>query len=214
MPQIQLIVFPGNRTIDRGEEHPLVRIGHAGISFDNGTTIYGFSPSTEAYNWYRNQAEATIGSHGGSFGDVDKEAEKLLIRHLLHRYAIRGQVRNDTPRFNRVQELYQESFEESDQEKLHIPVRATWLSDQLTDERLRALEDEVERLAHNPTAVVSWYSLPVGSETDETPMPRGCNNCLTWPRTLGLTLPDNTGWSARIESILDQREATGEAWIW
>jgi hypothetical protein len=66
MPQIHqvvFLVFRGSKS--RSEEHPLLRLGHAGITF-NGSTVYGFSPADEIINLYLTQVEHKIKKSGGS----------------------------------------------------------------------------------------------------------------------------------------------------
>jgi hypothetical protein len=138
--------------------------------------------------------------------DVHEKTEKSLITELKTRGPVPGQVRNDSIHFDRARELYQE--------RQDIPVRAILLSNQFTEDEFQALEDKVKYLVNNPTAPVSQYKLPDKPPYPGKPMPSGFDNCLTWPRTLGLEILEKTGYMYKIEAILDKKQATGEAWIW
>lgn len=120
------------------------------------------------------------------------------IAHLRARQALVGGVYDDTAIFLRAHEL------------AHGGARtAVW-------QRAIGLQPEqwegVERAVQEALAATSAgtydrrYCWPV---KDRHPMPEGVDNCATWPRVLGLELPEPTGiLSVYIEALRDQ----GQRW--
>jgi hypothetical protein len=108
--------------------------------------------------------------------------------------AMRGQVYNDTEIFKRANQLASQG---SGTTVYRMPVS-------ISAEQYSQIDGSISAQAGNPSLTQGWYRLPEKVNGEYVPMPPQCNNCATWPRTLGLPLPENTGWLHRYIPILEK----------
>jgi hypothetical protein len=155
MPELWLLGFRGaTRASYRAfaDTDPLLYTGHVGLSFDHGTTIYGFSP------------------HAPS------EVPRAVIDRLKRGGTYPGIVRDDRTVFERAATAAARNL-------LGSPIHL-WAQelDAPILERIRA-RFQAEPLGR-PLAT-KRYGWLIARE--------GVYNCATWPRSLGVTLPEDTG---------------------
>ena len=166
--EIDLVGFQGNMRA-RGEAL-LVQVGHVGVSFDGGDTIYGFRPTDAALEQIGDNLE--------------------FLRSLRDRMGFRGGIYNDTGVFQRANELGQEVW--------RIPYV-------MSEEEFNNIFQEFQtQLSDGPNP--GWYSFP---PKNGDPMPLGCNNCATWPKTLGLDIPEDTG---NLQNYMQAFKNVGKRW--
>jgi hypothetical protein len=146
-------------------EHPLIAFGQFGVSLDRGRTIFGFSPSDVAIRQL-----------------IQQEGVDGFRALLLRGSAILGQVQNDTSIFRRAHVLFREGLGETQVWELPYEV---------SQSQFHRIESQIrQQIESGPNP--SWYALPT-TRIIEGSMPVQCNNCATWPRTLNLNIPENTG---------------------
>lgn len=120
-----------------------------------------------------------------------------LSRHLLMGGAVLGKVNDDTEHFHRAYEIYEKGLSKYTQ-VWEIPMNV----DTAIYDRIRFRLDEQLKAGTIPP----WYKLPT---IREAPMPESCNNCATWPRTLGITIPEKTG---ILSNYIDILRLQGKPW--
>jgi len=157
-------------------EHPLIKAGHVGISLD-GKTIYGFHPSPEAV-----AALEQLHAAGKAPSTFD---------FLKQGAALRGQVQIDTAVFQRATELARSGAR----------TQVWQLVIDVSEQDFARIAQTVRQQLANGSPYPSWYRFPTTGE----PMPPQCNNCATWPRTLGLPIPEITGQLRDFIAVLQQR---------
>lgn len=118
-------------------------------------------------------------------------------QHLKDNGAVLGQVQNDTEVFKRAYELSNQGAQTE-----------VWqISRSVSEEQLEQIVDQVLRQVTEGSPYPSWYRWP---SPDGMPMPSQCNNCATWPRTVGLQPPENTGQMSKVMGVLKKQ---GFPWI-
>jgi hypothetical protein len=142
----------------------LAQFGHVGVSFNRGKTIYGFRPSDAAME----------------MPDLDPV--------LRHGGTVPGQVFDDTTSFINAHRLSQEGV-------MGNRTRPYVMQITVSEQEAARMQQAVVAQVADPSLTSSPYRFP---ELDEVtglplPMPPGCNNCATWPRTLGIPIPEETG---------------------
>jgi len=166
--QIDIFAYRGTGFKDPkySNEHGLIQAGHIGVSTDGGNTIYGFHPSPEAIR------------------QLEEEGVNVM-EFLKSGGALRGQLQDDTAIFIRANELAQ----------LGAPTQVYRLPQTVSQNHFQAVEAEIQNQIQNGSPYPSWYAFPFRDESgNNRTMPIQCNNCATWPRTLGLwTHPSQTG---------------------
>jgi RHS repeat-associated protein len=178
----------GDGTIDT-----LAKAGHIGVSFDGGRTIYGFHPTKAAIEEFDATAKYLFDIKAQrlaeELGISEDAARELMIRredtpaliHLGEHGALRGQVYDDTMVFTNADRLASE---------YRAPTTVYELSRTVSLKEYLRMWVSVRFQVMFPLRELRWYRFPT---PDGLPMPPKCNNCATWPRTIGLELPENSG---------------------
>jgi hypothetical protein len=172
-------------------EHGLIKAGHVGISFNRGRTIYGFFPTDEAMAAIDREFAEGIEWVNGK---IMRSTEDFLKEEG----ALMGQVRDDTWVFKLANELAGPTQGHTALMQKTIAVSRGELL-QMHRQVLRDVQAGSQRFPPQ------WYRFP---SRDGSPMPLGCNNCATWPRTLGISLPENSG---NLRSYLPQLDEIFES---
>jgi len=110
---------------------------------------------------------------------IETATGRNFLDVLLEGYLVPGQVYNDTAIFRRANELVTPIRSRTAVYQLIIPVSGNEFSN-----IQRQLLSQIENGVRPP-----WYRLPNVGEL----MPSYCNNCATWPRTLGINIPEQSG---------------------
>jgi hypothetical protein len=178
--EVRIVGFQGARR--ESAEALLIRLGHIGVSTDAGSTIYGFRPTDSAAKTIANE--------------IGNNPDEALQEFLRNRNAIRGGLYNDTPIFFRAAEL----------SKLGKPTSVWQIREFVTPREFNQIKATIEKLSKDPESYLFWYSLPVKPKGS---MPIGCNNCGTFPRVLGLDIPEDTG---NLIDYITQLRNLGSRW--
>ena len=94
--------------------------------------------------------------------------------------ALRGGVYDDTEIFRRAQQLAQDE-----------PRTTVWQQVlYVTPEQFTRIAGQITAAQAAGSMLDAWYRFP---SPDGAAMPPQCDNCATWPRTLGLSIPEDTG---------------------
>ncbi len=129
--EIQLFGFRGVASRPQYvNEQGLIKLGHVGISFDGGKTIYGFHPSEISMAQF--------------------ESREAAINFLRNGGSLPGQVYNDTPIFLRAAQLADEGANTTVY-RLIIPASAADYD---------SISASVVRQVENPSLTTATYSLP------------------------------------------------------
>jgi len=183
IPEVRIVGFRGVGFKDPlySAEDGLIQAGHVGISLD-GKTIYGFHPAEEAIaELERLFAEGKAPS---------------VFDFLKSGGALRGQVYDDTALFQRACDLANNGARTNVWQQ-SIPISA---------QDLARIEQAIQQQLAEGSPYPSWYRFPaLGGEL----MPPECNNCATWPRTLGVPLPEGTG---QLRDYIELLKALGFPW--
>jgi hypothetical protein len=178
--QVKIIGFRGTGFRDPTyvNEHPLIRAGHVGISFDDGATVYGFQPSEAAARQY---------------GDD-------LLSVLRDNVSVEGQVFDDTLTFLRANELASRGAR----------TRVYEMSIDVGHEEFARIQASVAAQLDNPALTQTRYMFPPRTpEGLPMSMPPGCANCATFPRELGIPIPEETG---QLSRYIDELKQLGTLW--
>ena len=108
--------------------------------------------------------------------------------------AMRGQVYDDTGIFSQASKLASQGARTT---VYRMPVS-------VSAEQYSQIEGSISAQVKNPSLTQGWYTLSNKVNGEYVPMPPQCNNCATWPRTLGLPLPENTRFLHRYIPILEK----------
>ena len=182
----------GRNPIAQGE-HPLIQVGHVGVSIDGGSTIYGFWPHGDASRQVTGEGISTLDflKFGGRRADT-----RDLGNVPSSGGAIQGYLQNDTAVFVRAYELSQQG----------APTNVHNWVQHIDDINLSRLQAEITRYqTGNP--ITSWYNFP--PRNSNVAMPINCNNCATYPRRFGLQLPESSG---NLKVYIPALEAVGVPW--
>jgi hypothetical protein len=106
--------------------------------------------------------------------------------------ALQGQVYDDTATFLRA---YQLSKQGGGTSVYQTSVR-------ISAEEFAEMQASVLAQVENPSLTRGWYRFPEKVDGIPVEMPPQCNNCATWPRTLGLPIPEDTGQLSRYIPLL------------
>jgi hypothetical protein len=153
----------------RAEREPLIYAGHVGVSMDGGRTIYGFTPQPPP-------------------GAGVDETLALLKAHVT----MPGQIRDDTQVFQLARQMADDSGWST------TPTAAVLRLDPEAQARIAHL---IEGLgAMTPGSHGLGYTFPLPSPEngsyyrDSAGYDASCTaNCATWPRLLGLPIPEPSG---------------------
>ena len=151
----------------------LIQAGHVGVSFDNGKTIYGFSPSETSLSQFNSEKEA--------------------LKYLVGGGSLPGQVYDDTNIFIRAANLSSQGALSSDGE----PLIVYWNSYSVPVSQYTKIQQSVIGQFENPSLTTAQYMFPQRINGVPQPMPPGCYNCATFPISLGLPIPEVTGQLAK-----------------
>lgn len=110
--------------------------------------------------------------------------------------ALRGAVYDDTAVFRRAHALARDEPRTTVwQQVLHV-----------TPEQFTRIEEQIAVALGAGNTLEAWYRFP---SPDGAAMPPQCNNCATWPRTLGLPIPEETG---RLRDYIPLLAQEGASW--
>ena len=204
--EVQILGFRGigfsGITPELQAQHTLIKAGHIGVSFDGGKTIFGFHPhpnSGAQILEFGTVSPVEFAKHGGA---------KLLVgpdKLPFSGGAFRGTVQNDTEVFKQANALFEKGVVGAKGKTTEV-----WQLDvQVSKEHFEQIQTQVLREVEAGSPYPSWYRFP-----DRRPgvvMPRQCNNCATWPRTLGLPIPEKTG---QLSIYIDELKIAGGETMW
>lgn len=109
---------------------------------------------------------------------------------LRIRTALRGAIYDDTSIFERAIALYPKV----------IVLKLRYI---VSSQEFTRLETALmQQVTSNPSPI--WYRFP---DPQGTPMPNACNNCATWPRTLGIAIPELSGLMERYIVAMESQGA-------
>ncbi|MBN1875100.1 MAG: hypothetical protein JXA33_12780, partial [Anaerolineae bacterium] len=124
-----------------------------------------------------------------------------LLNMLGRGDSVPGTIHDDTGIFNRANELANQGVTRADGTnstvyRWRIPL-SRW--------------DYASKYWQTHFAGTGKYQLPPGTAQNPVPMPAGVNNCATWPREIGLPLPENTGW---LQFYIERLKELGGGAVW
>jgi RHS repeat-associated protein len=122
------------------------------------------------------------GFHPSEYSLSQFASEDAALSYLKNGGSLPGQVYNDTALFLRAEQLANGGARTTVYQ-LTIPAATT---------ELNSIRTSVLSQVANPSTTTSLYSFPA-IENGIPYMPAGCNNCATWPQTLGIPIPNLSG---------------------
>lgn len=122
------------------------------------------------------------GFHPSEYSLSQFESADAALNYLKNGGTLPGQIYNDTPLFVRAAQLADGGSRTA----------VYQLTVQVSASEFNSIRASVSNQAANPALTTSSYSFPQ-IENGVPYMPAGCNNCATWPQTLGIPIPNLSG---------------------
>lgn len=178
MKTISLIGFQGisrRNSPPFNEQHPLIQLGHVGMSFTGDSRIFGFRPTQKATD-----------DAGGMENLLDKLKDGTIVE---------GGVFDDRFVFERAYDLRQDAAFMAEIQRnvrgekrlIVYCVEQTNISEARFDEIYRTIVGWME------SQTTFKYRLPQKNDPQEPSSIRDAHNCATFPERLQLTLPELRG---------------------